>query len=457
MTKAFNEILKTKNIPDCWKEAKIIILFKKGDSKDIKNYRPISLLAHTYKLFTRLLQSRMERQLDENQPREQAGFRKHYSTTDHLQALGQTIDKCQEYNLPLCIGFIDYEKAFDSIEHFAIIEALRNININDIYVELLQNIYKEATARIHIDNHVSEKFEIERGVRQGDPISPKLFTAAIEDIFKLSDLQKGINIDGEQLKDLRFADDVALCTEDTKQMERNLNILNANSKKVGLKIHKEKTKYMTNYETTQQLEVENKVIERVTQYKYLGQTIQTENRMPNEIDQRIRAGWSSFGKNKEILQDRDIPMCLKRKVFNQCIIPTITYGCQTWTLTEKIMRKIRTTQRAMERKMLGIKLQDKVPNNKIRQQTGTMDIAENILRLKWKWAGHLARTQDNRWTKRCTEWQPREGKRSRGRPQTRWRDDIRKAGGPTWSRTAKDRQRWRALSEGYIQQWMDNA
>ena len=73
LTNIFNNILKTKQIPDSWHEA-IVILFKKGDPKDIKNYRPISLLSHSYNIFTRLLQTRIERTLDENQPREQAGF-----------------------------------------------------------------------------------------------------------------------------------------------------------------------------------------------------------------------------------------------------------------------------------------------------------------------------------------------------------------------------------------------
>ena len=115
----------------------------------------------------------MEKVLDENQPREQAGFRKKYSTVDHLQALNQVIEKSEEYQLPLVIGFIDYETAFDSIEHFSIFEALRKINENETYVKILENIYKGATARVHLDNHVSEPFAIGRGLRQGDPISPK--------------------------------------------------------------------------------------------------------------------------------------------------------------------------------------------------------------------------------------------------------------------------------------------
>ena len=199
LTNIFNNILKTKQIPDSWHEAKIVILFKKGDPKDIKNYRPISLLSHSYKIFTRLLQTRTERTLDENQPREQAGFRKGYSTTDHLQALNQIIEKSNEYNLPLCIGFTDYEKAFDTVEHFAIFEALRKTNVNETYINILQNIYNQATARVHLDKLVSTEFPIHRGVRQGDPLSPKLFTAVMEEVFKKADISEGVNVDGEIL------------------------------------------------------------------------------------------------------------------------------------------------------------------------------------------------------------------------------------------------------------------
>ena len=103
LTTIFNQILETKRIPAEWKEAKMIILHKKGDTRDIKNYRPISLLSHMYKLFTRILQKWMERILDENQPREHAGFIKVYLTVDHLQTINQLIEKCNEFNRPLCI------------------------------------------------------------------------------------------------------------------------------------------------------------------------------------------------------------------------------------------------------------------------------------------------------------------------------------------------------------------
>ena len=92
----------------------------------------------------------MEKVLDENQPREQAGFRKGYSTVDHLQTINQLIENCNEFKRPLCIRYIDYERAFDSIEHEAIFKALRSMGINKTYITILEDIYTGATARVHI-------------------------------------------------------------------------------------------------------------------------------------------------------------------------------------------------------------------------------------------------------------------------------------------------------------------
>ena len=187
------------------------------------------------------------------------------------------------------------------------------------------------------------------------------------------------------------------------------------------------------------------------------QTTHLKDTTKEEIYARIRAARSCFGKNKEILQDKQLPISLKKQVMDQCILPTMTYGCQTWSLNKQMTNKLRTAQRAMERKMLDLKLKDKIPCAEIRKRTKIIDIIEYTLKQKWKWAGHIARLKDNRWTRRCTEWQPRRGKRSRGRPSRRWQDDITEKEGTTWIRKATDRRRWKTLMEGYILQWMDKA
>ena len=89
-----------------------------------------------YKLFTKIITTRLEKKLDENQPREQAGFRRKYSTTDHIHPINQLKEKCLEYNVPLCVAFVDYEKAFDSVQTQA--TSLQEQGIEDAYIEILK-------------------------------------------------------------------------------------------------------------------------------------------------------------------------------------------------------------------------------------------------------------------------------------------------------------------------------
>lgn len=84
-------------IPKQWKEAKIILLHKKGRRDEVQNYRPISLTCAIYKLFAKIILNRLTSQLDSQQPHVQASFRKGYSTTDHLHSMKQVIDKYTNY------------------------------------------------------------------------------------------------------------------------------------------------------------------------------------------------------------------------------------------------------------------------------------------------------------------------------------------------------------------------
>ena len=93
---------------------------------------------------------------------------------------------------------------------------------------------------------MSDEFPINRGVRQGDPLSPKLLSAVMEVV----DTSEGINVYGENLTNLSFADDVALFNKKSKQMEKHLNILNLEKYESWPKIHKGKTKYTANYENS---------------------------------------------------------------------------------------------------------------------------------------------------------------------------------------------------------------
>ena len=164
----------------------------------------------------------MEQKLDLNQLKEQAGFRSGYGTIDHIHVLNQLKEKCRNYNLSLCLTFVDYEKAFDSVETDDILTSLVEQGVDTEYVNILKDIYTSCSATTRLGND-STKFIIPKGVRQGDTISPKLFTACLEKVFKDMDWsQNGIAIDGKSLNHLRFADDIVLISKTLQQSGRNV-------------------------------------------------------------------------------------------------------------------------------------------------------------------------------------------------------------------------------------------
>lgn len=451
--KLFNACLERGITPSQWDRAVIIILHKKGDITELANYRPISLLSHVYKLFMRIVAKRITSKLDLYQPREQAGFRAGYGTNDHLQTVKTLIEKCIEYNKPLILVFVDYEKAFDTVDQQEMLKALADCRVDYRYLTIIRHVYNNAKAYVRLHQDTTE-FSVERGVRQGDVISPKVFTTLLEYLFKKIDFgEKGVNIDGEKLNHLRFADDIVLvadCIGDAREM---LESLDAASREVGLKVNKAKTQFMTNLVPSEHLFIDGKHIEQVNSYKYLGHEIRIgRDNQTCEINRRIGLTWAAFGKLGYVLRS-EIPICLKRKIYDHCILPVLTYGAETLTLTKASCNRIRVTQRRMERAMLGLSWRDRVPNESLRRRTGVVDAVERIALLKWNWAGHVARRTDNRWTRRIIEWRPRqEAYRSRGRPPTRWTDDIKRVES-NWMNAARDREKWRKLREAYVQQW----
>uniref|UniRef100_A0A7I4Z723 Reverse transcriptase domain-containing protein n=1 Tax=Haemonchus contortus TaxID=6289 RepID=A0A7I4Z723_HAECO len=183
LARLFTRYLSECKVPTSWKTSKTVLLYKKGDPDDIGNYRPICLLSVIYKLFTRVILNRIGRILDEGQPCEQAGFRKGFSTIDHIHTLTRLIEVSREYKMPLCLTFIDSKKAFDTVETEAVIEALGNQGVPTQYIRMLRELYDNFTTRIS-PFYKEVIINVKRGVRQGDTISPKLFSAALENIMR---------------------------------------------------------------------------------------------------------------------------------------------------------------------------------------------------------------------------------------------------------------------------------
>lgn len=406
------------------------------------------MLPSTYKLFSTILTKKISSTLEARQPVEQAGFRKGFSTIDHIHTLELIIEKYQERNRPLYLAFIDYKKAFDSVSHNYIWETLATQNVENEYIRVIKSLYKKSKSRVKLET-TGPWFPISRGVKQGDPLSPILFIATLESIISKLDWNKrGINVKNKHLSHLRFADDLVLISEKGKELQYMVESLNKASKLAGLEMNLYKTMVMTN-STKVQIYVDSKPLQYTENYVYLGKQISFDKiNNYQEIERRAQLTWNKYWSLREIFKS-NMPIKLKTKVMNSCLIPCLTYACQTWKFNKNIMNKIRTCQRGMERSMLDIKRINKIRHSKIRSITNATDGLAQALALKWKWAGHIARLQDERWTKRVTEWKGPMGKRNKGRPCNRWEDEIKRTAGPNWIQSAQSRENWQNLEEAF--------
>ena len=159
LTRLFNKCLQLGQVPKVWQNAVMVLLHKKGNMSDIKNYRPISLLPIIYKVFSHILLQWILWNLDFYQPREEAGFRSGFSMIDCLPVVNQLKEKPHEYNIQLCFAFMDYGKAFNSIEFEPIFHALKNHGVNKACLDIKKHLYYEATSVIHLHTD-SKKFRL---------------------------------------------------------------------------------------------------------------------------------------------------------------------------------------------------------------------------------------------------------------------------------------------------------
>lgn len=130
MAELFNSIISSGRPPYQWSHSEIILIHKKGARSKINNYRPISLSPRILKIFTTILKNKSYSQLDLHQGFDQAGFRKYFSTIDHIHTLSQLIEKTKEFNIEVAKMFIDFKKVFDSSYHDKIWKTLATRGFN---------------------------------------------------------------------------------------------------------------------------------------------------------------------------------------------------------------------------------------------------------------------------------------------------------------------------------------
>ncbi len=425
--------------PELWSINNIKPLPKKGDLGYTKNYRGISLSALITKILNRMILNRIRPKIDPLLRANQNGFREGRTTTGQILALRRLIEGIRAKNLTAVITFIDFSKAFDSIDREEMFKILKAYGVPPNLLKTIQAIYTNTKAKVMSPDGETDTFEIMMGVLQGDTLAPFLFVIVLDYALRKAingreqelgftmTPRKSRRVHAKMQTDLDFADDIALLSDHIEQAKELLLAVERECKKVGLGINAGKTKYMS-YNIAEDIEmkiadgtkIEQAIVESTGKqdFKYLGAWVDTTYQ-----DIRIRKGqaWSAMTKMDTIWKSN---MSRKTKInyFRATAEYVLLYGCETWTLTKKLEKSIDGCYTRMLRKALNISWRQHMSNKELYGEIP--QVSTTIRRRRLRFAGHCSRNTSDP-VSQLLLWEPSQGTRKKGHPEKSYIDILK--------------------------------
>ena len=182
LTRLFNKVFESGCYPREWTKSIIIPIYKKGDKTDVDNYRGISLTSILSKCYVSIINKRIYNWMEtyDKISESQAGFRRHYSTIDHIYTLTSIIqERLSIRKQKLYVAFVDLRKAFDMISHSKLLNTIYKDGIRGKIYCTIKAMYESLISCVRVNNNSTDFFQCEKGVRQGCNLSPTLFTLYI--------------------------------------------------------------------------------------------------------------------------------------------------------------------------------------------------------------------------------------------------------------------------------------
>ena len=363
MKELFQLCFDTSKIPSEWLKA-IILPIPKNSENDPRiplNYRGLSLLSCVSKIFTSLLNNRITKFLNVNEilVDEQNGFRKSRSCTDHVFALHAITQLRQNENKSTFVTFIDFSKAFDCVNRDMLFNKLLTYGIDGKMYFIIKSLYRNTDACVKVNSLFTEWFRTLFGVRQGDSLSPTLFSIFINDLAQgLKELGVGVHIDNSTIPVLLYADDVAIISENEHDMQLMLNYIEDWCKTWGMKINMAKSKMMHIRKkgtacSPFKFKLGPNYVEYTQKYKYLGVILDEFLDFSGHTDAMTSSGLRALGtlisKYKKM---NGMGYETYTKCYNTCVCPVIDYGSEVWGYIK--CPKIDTVQNKALRVYLGV-------------------------------------------------------------------------------------------------------
>ena len=334
--------------PENWTESIVLPLFKKGDVNHPGNYRGISLSDISSKIYSSIINSRIQEWVSENDitGEYQAGFKKGYSTIDHLFTRMACVQKQfnAQSNRKLYVAFIDFEKAFDSINRHLLWPILLKNGIHGKLFRCIKSMYSNVKARVRSGDKLTDYINCTAGVKQGDISSPILFTLFINELALeiLNNGRHGVHFSLEmfELFVLLLADDVVLLSETITGLQSQLNSLQRAASTLKLKVNMNKSNIIVfrkgGYLGARERWLYDGIkMPVVNIYKYLGIYFSTRLSFVaacKDLASRAKQGLIFVMRKLRELDNASVELFFK--IFDLQIQPIMQYGSEIWGLQQ---------------------------------------------------------------------------------------------------------------------------
>ena len=299
--------------------------------KRCSNYRTVTLISHASKVMLKVLQARLQQYVNCEIPDFQASFRKGRGTRDQIANIRWIIEKVREFQKNIYFCFIDYAKAFDSVDHNKLWKILKELGIPDHLTCLLRNLYAGQEATVRTGHGITDWVRIGKGVCQDWVLSPCLFNLYAEYIMRntgLDEAQAGIKIARRNINNLRYTDDTTLM-EKCEELKSLLMNMKEESEKFGLSLNIQKSKIIASGPITS-WQIDGETVETVADFIFLGSKITADGGCSHKIKRCTLLGGEVMTNLDSILKSRNITLSTKVCLVKAMIFPEVIYGCESW-------------------------------------------------------------------------------------------------------------------------------
>ena len=337
--KLFNGCLDQGAYP--WNESITTPLHKKGDKQNPDNYRAITIGSCIGKLFASVLLKRViafRRTFCPDTPN-QLGFCEGAQTADHILTLSTIIEKYVHVGRKrLYTCFIDFRKAFDSVNREALLYKLSHIGLQGKFLSCIRDMYTRSTTRIKLIQKLSERIDVLVGTEQGHPLSPEFFKIYIHELSDILNKSTGDFplLQGVPVTHLLWADDLVIMALNHKDLNTLLNELHEFCSAWGLEVNMDKTKVMMFNVCGRLLKqpvdfkLGDKSIESTRSYCYLGIIFSLNGSFKVAQDELRKKALRSYFSMKRTIDINSLSVESVLKLFDSLVLPVLTYAIEVW-------------------------------------------------------------------------------------------------------------------------------